>query len=62
LYAHLVERFEHDPNVNVILDRRVMERRVAASAVPGDRRRSDRRRAVSSEDDLRTRSHYIVEL
>ena len=64
LYRHLVERFEDDPDVEVILDRRVSERRTQPSTPPPDqeRRRSERRRPISPDDDLRVRSHYIIEL
>ena len=64
LYRHLLERFEDDRNVEVILDRRVGERR-AVSLTLGrhrNRRKTHRRRAIPPEDDLRVRSHYIVEL
>lgn len=62
LYAHLVERFERDTHVMVMLDRRVADRRVEAALVRQERRLSDRRRPLSPEDDLRARSHFIVEL
>jgi hypothetical protein len=62
LYAHLRERFQDDPNVGVILDRRVAERRSAAVATPHDRRKGERRRPPSPEEDLSVHSHYIVEL
>jgi hypothetical protein len=64
LYAHLLERFRDDPNVEVILDRRRGERRQDPSnRLPRDeRRRRERRRRVAPEDDLGIRSHYIVEL
>src|SRR5436305_2072424 len=64
LYRHLVERFQDDPDVEVILDRRVGERRTEPTASPTaqERRRSERRRPISPDDDLRVRSHYIIEL
>ena len=64
LYQHLVERFEDDPDVDVVLDRRVAERRTerAREHSRRERRQSERRRAVPADDDLRVRSHYIVEL
>lgn len=64
LYAYLLERFEGDPNVTVILDRRLADRRIVSSTVPipRERRITDRRRPVPPEDDLHVRSHYIVEL
>jgi len=59
-----VERFQDDPDVEVILDRRVAERRTQPSPPPAeqDRRRSERRQPISPDDDLRVRSHYIIEL
>ena len=62
LYAHLVERFERDPNVDVIFDRRIADRRMESAAVAAERRLRDRRQPVSAEDDLSTRSHFVVEL
>jgi hypothetical protein len=64
LYSHLLERFEDDPNVVVILDRRRGDRRRGPSDIPpaSERRKADRRRAVPPGDDLRSRSHYIVEM
>jgi hypothetical protein len=65
LYTYLLERFEGDTNVHVILDRRARERR-AGGWTQGwsreDRRTRERRRAVPAEEDLGRRSHYIVEL
>jgi hypothetical protein len=64
LYMDLQERFVGDIDVEVILDRRLGERRIVPSMprMPDDRRRRERRRAIPPEDDLRRRSHYIVEL
>ena len=64
LYRHLLERFQDDPDVQVILDRRVAERRIDAPMLTqeAERRRTRRRRAVGPEEDLRIHSHYIVEL
>jgi hypothetical protein len=62
LYTHLRERFEDDPNVGVILDRRVGERRSASMATRHERRERERRRPPSPEEDLTVHSHYIVEL
>ena len=62
LYAHLRERFQDDPNVDVILDRRVAERRTTAQAATYERRKAERRRPISEDENLSVRSHYIVEL
>ena len=64
LYRHLLERFEDDPDVDVILDRRITDRRVdrLREHTTHERRRAERRRAIAPDDDLRIRSHYIVEL
>jgi transcription termination factor Rho len=64
LYDYLLERFKDDGRVEVILDRRLSDRRIVASGMcPGqERRATERRRLISREDDLRVRSHYIVEL
>ena len=63
LYAYLMERFADDRNVQVILDRRLRERRVGALAagMPQERRKNERRRPIPIEEDLGQRSHYIVE-
>ena len=63
LYRHLLERFQDDPDVDVILDRRIAERRRPSSQSPSqERRKKERRRPVLPEDDLRVHSHYIVQL
>ena len=63
LYDYLVRRFEGDTRVEVIVDRRVADRRgeVSGGPVGSERRRAERRRPVPPEDDLRVRSHYIAE-
>jgi len=53
LYELLVERFEGDRNVEVILDRRS-----GPSGEPGPA--TERRRALSSATDLTIRSHVII--
>jgi hypothetical protein len=64
LYRHLVERFDDDPNVDVMLDRRMGERRRESTRPKStvDRRIGERRRPVGPEEDLQIHSHYIVEL
>lgn len=61
LHTHLRERFQDDPRVDVILDRRVGERRLTPVNISPERRQRDRRRRVSREEDLTIHSHYIVE-
>jgi len=43
-FSLLTRTFADDPGVRVIIDRRLRERRETSSAVPADRRRTDRRR------------------
>ena len=64
LYEYLVDRFRDDTNVEVIIDRRLSERRSAGPhvTVGGERRSMERRQPVPAHDDLRTRSHRIVTL
>ena len=62
LYDYLLQRFENDARVDVVIDRRLSERRAAGRDVTRERRQTERRRPVGPEDDLRVRSHYIVEL
>jgi hypothetical protein len=63
-YDYLVERFADDPNVTVIRDRRVGERRRFPRGVApgGERRRGERRRRQHLDVELQTHSHIIVEL
>ena len=60
LYTYLVERFQDDQNVEIIIDRRVQERRRGGLAMGHERRAGERRRR--QEDDLNMRSHIIVTL
>jgi hypothetical protein len=64
LYRHLAERLQDDPNAQVILDRRLAKRRSqpARPEYAPERRRSERRRVVGPEENLRVHSHYIVEM
>ena len=61
LYDYLVERFQDDKKVEVILDRRVGERRTGGST-PGHERRAGDRREKRAGDDLVMRSHVIITL
>ena len=62
LYAYLTERFATDDAVEVILDRRVLERRRSPDSPTLERRRADRRRRPEVEEELQTRSHAILTL
>ena len=61
LYTYLRERFATDTAVEVILDRRVGQRRQREEPAPTeDRRRADRRARPEVELELRSRSHAII--
>lgn len=60
LYAYLRERFATDTAVEVILDRRLGQRRQRAAVTEVDRRRSERRIRPEVEIELQTRSHAII--
>lgn len=60
LYEYLGERFATDAAVEVILDRRVRERRQRDEPHGVDCRRADRRRRPEVETELQTRSHAIL--
>jgi len=62
LYGYLRERFATDTAVEVILDRRVMERRRRHAPQNVERRRTDRRRRPEIEEELQVRSHAILTL
>lgn len=62
LYAFLRARFSNAPNVDVVLDRRLGQRRRLASPVRRDRRLFDRRSRPDLDAELRERSHVIVTL
>jgi hypothetical protein len=55
LYDYLLERFQDDTNVQVVLDRRATAERRAA-----ERESEDRRRSRAADVDLKLRSHVIV--
>ena len=60
LYEYLRERFASDSAVEVILDRRIAQRRQSNQAASAERRRADRRRRPEVETELETRSHAII--
>jgi hypothetical protein len=63
LYEELVERFRQDEKVEVVLDRRLGNRRQGGPSFGGaERRRSDRRRRPGVDEELRSRSHMVVSL
>ena len=61
LYDYLIERFHDDKKVEVVLDRRVGERRYGGAPSGPDRRVGDRREKRPG-DDLMLRSHVIITL
>jgi hypothetical protein len=62
LYAYLCERFASDAAVEVILDRRVSQRRQFDIPHTPERRRRDRRTHPEADLELETRSHAIITL
>jgi C-terminal processing protease CtpA/Prc len=60
LYDYLVQRFAGDPNAQVVLDRRRIERRQAEIAVTRERRQADRRQRPDVSEELRRRSVAVV--
>ena len=62
LYAYLCERFASDAAVQVVLDRRVSQRRQVDIPHTPERRRRDRRTHPEADLELETRSHAIITL
>ena len=62
MHAYLQERFQGDDKVELILDRRMAQRRSSAGAHAVERRRSDRRARPELDIELRARSHVILTL
>jgi hypothetical protein len=60
LFEYLRERFASDSAVEVILDRRVAQRRRRETPYDPERRRADRRQHPEVEIELQTRSHAII--
>lgn len=60
LYEYLRERFASDSAVEVILDRRLSQRRQQQTPCDPDRRHAERRRRPEVEMELQTRSHAII--
>jgi hypothetical protein len=62
LYVYLRDRFAAEADVEVILDRRLTERRRDRLPLAFDRRVSGRRQHHDVDLQLRVRSHVIVDL
>jgi hypothetical protein len=62
LYVYLRDRFASEVDVEVILDRRLAERRRERVETEIDRRSRGRRQRPDVDIQLRVRSHVIVEL
>jgi hypothetical protein len=65
LYDELAQDFRDDPVVEVIVDRRIAERRTATASSPfaqRDRRRRDRRINPSSHNDVAKLGYVLVRL
>ena len=60
LFDYLCERFAEDPNVRVIGDQRLGERRRHAAASAAERRRAERRSRPEIDEQLLVHSHAIV--
>jgi hypothetical protein len=62
LYEYLVEQFGDDPEVTVLVDRRITQRRQAPTSRPpgSERRRSDRRRNRDAAYELLTMGYTSV--
>jgi hypothetical protein len=64
LYLYLRHRFADEAQAEVLLDRRLRQRRAEQVPVPAaaERRRQDRRARPDVDAMLRSRSHVIVNL
>jgi len=62
LYTYLRERFAGDEAVEVVLDRRIRNRRQHDTVWPVERRRADRRSHPEIDAELRIRSHAVLTL
>jgi hypothetical protein len=59
LCAYLKQRFADDETVDVILDRRRAEHQEVRPCSP-QRRRTERRRRLRADTELRVRSHTVI--
>jgi hypothetical protein len=60
LYAYLHDRFTSDGELEVILDRRVSQRRQRHAPHAPNRRRADRRLRPQVDNELEIGSHAII--
>ena len=60
LWQALTREFRHIPEIQVLLDRRQVERRRVTLPVAQDRRAAQRRSLAHLEDDLRARRYVLV--
>jgi hypothetical protein len=62
LYAKLMVALGSEPNVEVMLDRRLGQRRSVALGSPSERRREDRRRREAIDAEIRDRGWAVVKV
>lgn len=62
LFSYLYQAFARDGEVDVILDRRVAERRRTSAPYPAERRRADRRSRPELDSELEFRAHVSITL
>jgi hypothetical protein len=62
LYAKLMVALGSEPSVEVLLDRRLGQRRSVAAAAPSERRRADRRRREAIDAEIRDRGWAVVKV
>jgi len=60
LYEDLRKRFACDQNVGVILDRRLVARRMRTAPAAAERRRAERRSRPEVDQKLQTASHTMI--
>ncbi len=60
LYEDLAQQFAHEKNVEIILDRRLGERRQRVQAHAFERRRAERRRQPGLDDELRSHGFVFI--
>lgn len=62
LHEYIVQQFGDEPDVTVLLDRRITQRRQTAAPGPAenDRRRADRRRNTEAAYELLTMGYTVI--